>query len=102
MIWGKDFSNGAYFWDGLDIKTNYKNHPKIKGGFLVADKAHNIYSIESSSVKETTYWLDAKGKPSKVRGTYAHTYESTAAEGGTIFSKYTDEFIKATGNKKYK
>jgi hypothetical protein len=98
---GTDYSNGAYFWDGLDIKTNYKAHPKILKGFLFADKSHNIYSLESSSVDVTTYWTDAKGKQTKVRGKYTHTYESTAACGGTIFSKYTDDYLKAEGAKKY-
>ncbi len=99
---GTDYSNGAYFWDGADISTNYDNHPKIKAGFKIVDDLHNIHSIKSSSVDVTTYWINAKGEATKVRGTYTYTYESTAGYGGTIFSKYSKDFLKATGNKIYK
>lgn len=99
---GIDYSGGAYFWDGADISTNYANHAKISGGFTVSDASHNIYNIESSSVNVTTYWYDKSGKATSVRGTYTATYQSTAAHGGTIFSKYSDAFLKATGNKIYK
>src|SRR5208337_4590337 len=68
----KDFSNGAYFWDGADIKTNWQ----------IKDK-------------------DGKTVDGKVRGHYTHVYESTAAYGGTIFWKYNADFLKATGTKEY-
>lgn len=99
---GTDYSNGAYFWDGADISTNYINHAKIKAGFKVTDASHNIYKISNSSVNVTTYWYNSARKATGIRGTYNHTYQSTAGHGGTIFSKYTKEFLKATGNKIYK
>jgi len=102
---GHDYSNGAYFWDGADIGTNYKNHAKIKKGFKFTDDSHRIYNVGGSPIADneletqTTYWYDKKGKATKVRGTYTYTYETTAAWGGTIFSKKTSEYLKATGEK---
>ncbi len=29
---GTDYFNGAYFWDGVDLKANYANHPKVRAG----------------------------------------------------------------------
>jgi len=100
---GNDYSNGAYFWDGVDIKTNYEKHPKIILGFKFTSPAHNIFSLENKEVDVTTYWFDKNKKiTNKVRGKYTFTYETTQAHGSTVFSKYTDEFIKATGNKAHK
>jgi len=102
---GTDYSNGAYFWDGADIKTNYANHPKVKLGIKFTKDEHNIYKIKESSVNVTTYWQvqgkDGKLVNGKERGKYTYVYESTAAYGGTIFWKYGADFLKATGNKAY-
>lgn len=100
---GADYSNGAYFWDGADIKTNYKKHPKVRAGIKFSKSEHNIYSIEETSVDKTEYVLDASKKPtSKVRGRYTYVYESTAGLGGTIFWKFGADFLQATGNQKYR
>jgi hypothetical protein len=99
---GMDYSNGAYFWDGADIKSNYANHAKVKDGILITQPSHNIYNIESKQVPGENWWLSATGQPTKLRGKWTHKFESTAAHGGTIFWKYNDDFIKATGNKAYK
>lgn len=101
----KDFSNGAYFWDGADIKTNFAYHPKVKLSIKFTRPEHNIYKIKATSVDITTHWQikdkDGKTVDGKVRGHYTHVYESTAAYGGTIFWKYNADFLKATGNKEY-
>jgi len=102
ILLGTDYSNGAYFWDGIDIKTNYNNHPKIKAGFHFLSESHNIFKLVDSDVDVTTWWYDKDLKPTKIKGNYTYTYESTASQGGTIFSKYNAVFLKATGNKKYK
>lgn len=99
---GTDHSNGGYFWDGADIKSNYANHPKVKAGIRFTDPAHNLYKIEEKEVPGEEWWRDEKGKKTKLRGKWTHKYESTAAFGGTIFWKLTDDFIKATGNKPHK
>ena len=102
---GADFSKGAFFWDGADIKSNYDNHPKVQRGIRFTKKEHNIYNIAEKSVDVTTHWqtYDKEGKlvAGAVRGKYTAAYESTAAYGGTIFWKYTQEFLAATGNKEY-
>lgn len=101
---GKDYSNGAYFWDGADLKSNYDNHPKVKQGIKFTDPSHNIYNIKETSVDVTTYWQITKnGKlvNGEKRGSYTYVFESTAAYGGTVFWKYGDDFLKATANKKY-
>ena len=99
---GTDYSNGGYFWDGVDIKTNYENHPKIKAGFHFSSEDHNVFDLKDNEVEVTTWWYDKNLKPTKIRGKYKFTYESTAAEGKTIFSRYTSDFLKAKGNKKHK
>jgi len=98
---GIDYSNGAYFWDGADIKSNYDKHPKVRGGIHFTDPKHNIYGIEEKDVPGEEWWRDAQGKNTKLRGKWNYKYESTAAYGGTIFWKYNADFVKATGNKVY-
>ncbi len=94
-----DHSNGAYFWDGADIKTNYKAHSKVRDGIKFSKSAHNIYSIDEKEVPGEAWWYDKKGKKIKSRGKWLYKFLSTAAFGGTIFWKYADDFIKASGNK---
>ena len=94
-----DHANGAYFWDGADIKTNYNNHAKVLGGIRITDPKHNIYAIKDKEVPGEAWWLDAKGKKTKSRGKWRYKYDSTAAWGGTIFWKYNADFLKASGNK---
>ena len=103
---GKDFSNGAYFWDGADIKTNYKHHPKLKQGIRFSEIEHNIYDIKETT-KTVVVYLKVKNKAgqlvnAKELGTYDYIYESTAAYGGTIFWKYNPDFIRISKAKEYK
>lgn len=73
-------SNGAYYWDGSDIKTNEHN---TKWGIHYTNKAHDIYNTGDSLVGPyQEFW-----KPSgKNRGDpWNHKLDSTAAYGGTIF-----------------
>ena len=96
-----DYSNGAYFWDGSDIQSNYDQHAKVRAGILISDPTHNIYKIESKAVPGEEWWRDVSGKKTKLRGKWDYKFESTAAHGGTIFWRYTDEFLKASGNRRY-
>jgi hypothetical protein len=97
-----DYSNGAYFWDGADVKSNYANHAKVLGGVHITDQAHNIYGIEDKEVPGENWLLDANGKKTRLRGKWKYKYESTAGWGGTIFWKYDAAFVKASGNKEHK
>ncbi len=61
-----DPSNGAYWWDGADIKPNYSKHPKVKDGIHFGDPKHNIYNLkESSQGKVTIYWKVRNKKQGK-------------------------------------
>jgi len=101
---GPDYSKGAYFWDGADLKTN-PNHAKVLLGVKFTKPEHNIYKMKDSGKERTTHWMvkDKTGKlvEGKVRGTYTYVYESTAAYGGTVFWKFTDSYLTATGSKPY-
>lgn len=107
---GPDKSNGAYFWDGADIRSNYKRHFKVRHGIKFSDPAHNIYNIEESTkvciVYKTMKTKNAKtGKVATVReeiGRYDHHYDSTAAYGGTIFWKFNQHFLDVTRARNYK
>lgn len=107
---GPDKSNGAYFWDGADIRSNYKRHFKVRHGIKFSDPAHNIYNIEESTkvgiVYKTMKTKNAKtGKVTTVReeiGRYDHHYDSTAAYGGTIFWKFNQHFLDVTRARNYK
>lgn len=107
---GVDKSNGAYFWDGVDIKTNYKNHFKVRHGIKFTDPLHNIYDIKESSktviiYKTTKIRNKATGKTTSKRdelARYDHQYESTNACGGTIFWRFSRNYIDATHAWEYK
>lgn len=107
---GPDKSNGAYFWDGADIKTNYKNHFKVRQGIRFTDPAHNIYGIEESTKVVIQYKITKVKDPKTKKvtqkkeevGRYDHVYESTAAYGGTIFWKFGADYLKVTRAKEYK
>ena len=64
-------------------------------------KAHDLCKLGDKPVLGENWGLDAKGKPTKLRGTWQFVYDSTAAYGSTVFWKYNANFLKATGNKAY-
>lgn len=109
---GADHSNGAYFWDGADIKTNYRHHFKVRHGIKITDPAHNIYGLADSTnivIKYDIRKVKAKGANhaavrtvKKEVGRYDHVYDSTAAHGGTIFWKFSPEYLAVTKAKEYK
>lgn len=109
LVGGPDLSNGAYFWDGRDIKTNYKNHFKVRNGIRFSHPAHNIYGISESTkliILNKTVIKKSKGKvisTEKVEvGRFDHVYVSTAAFGGTIFWKNNDQYMRVTKAKAHK
>lgn len=105
---GVDHSNGAYFWDGADIKSRYKTHRKVKAGIHFSDPKHNIYDIKATSGEFELSVVVKKRRRGKiveerqVIGTYPHIYESTAAHGGTIFWKLGDVWLKLSKGKAYR
>lgn len=99
---GADPSNGAYFWDGSDLKANYAAHPKVVQGIRFTDPSHDIYKLGSNEVPGEEFWRDANGKKTKSRGKWKHVWDSAAAQGGTVFWKYNDDYLKATGGKEFR
>lgn len=105
---GPDKSNGAWFWDGADISSNYAKHFKVKNGIRFGHPSHNIYSIKESSklvIKHKTVKKKINGeikieKQEVYR--YDHIYVSTAAHGGTIFWKQDAAYLKHTKAKEYR
>lgn len=110
MKGGPDKSNGAYFWDGADIKSTYKHHFKVKQGIKFTDPAHNIYDIKESTKLVIKYKITniSIGKTKHIKakkeevGRYDHVYESTAAYGGTIFWKFGRDYLTVTHAKEFK
>ncbi|MGP8475701.1 hypothetical protein [Burkholderia diffusa] len=107
---GPDKSNGAYFWDGADIKTNYDRHFKVRHGIKITDPSHNIYDIKDSTKLVILYKITKKKnkKTKKVEtekvetGRYDHVYDSTAGVGGTIFWKYNQQYLDVTRGSEYR
>ena len=102
---GTDPSNGAFWWDGLDFKTNYKRHPKVADGFRWGSKDHNIFGVEETSRLRIEHWR-VKNKKGQVvdgaeRGRYSVIWVSTAAAGKTIFWTHDADYLKANGIKAY-
>ncbi|MFJ1469592.1 hypothetical protein [Massilia orientalis] len=104
---GSDPSNGAYWWDGVDFKTNYKNHPKVKDGFKFSDPAHNIFGVEENTFERILYWKVRNRKTgeevnSKERGRFKAVWLSTAAHGKTIFWLHDPDYLITSGGKAYR
>jgi len=104
---GVDPANGGFWWDGLDFKTNYSNHPKVRDSFKFGDPAHNIFSVQESKREVIIRWKIKNKKTGQIvdgaeRGRYDAIWVSAAAHGSTIFWKHPAEYITATGGKEYK
>jgi hypothetical protein len=104
---GADPSNGAYWWDGVDFKTNYYGHPKVRDGFRFGDPSHNIFGVAEKTLGVTIYWKVRNKKTgaevnSTVRGKYSCIWVSTAAHGKSIFWKHDPEYLATSGGKAYR
>ncbi len=105
---GVDLSNGAYFWDGADIKKNYKAHFKVRHGIRFSNPSHNIYDLKESTlvvIQTKTIIKRTKEKVTRTEveiGRYEYLYMSTAGIGGTIFWRNSDGYLKTAGAKEYK
>lgn len=104
---GPDPSNGAFWWDGLDFKTNYAHHKKVQRGFKWGAPSHNIFGVPENRVAITTRWQILNKKTGKIvdgaeRGRYDSVWVSTAAHGGTVFWQHNPDYLQATGGKAYR
>lgn len=73
----------------------------VRAGIRFTDPSHNIYDIAEKDVPGESWWTNAKGARTNLRGKWDYKYESTAAFGGTIFWKYSAAFLVASGNTEY-
>jgi hypothetical protein len=104
---GVDPSNGAFWWDGVDFKTNYAGHPKVSDGFRFGDPSHNIFGVAEKSVAVSIFWKVRNKKTgaevnSKLRGKYNCVWLSTAAHGKSIFWIHDPEYLSTSGGKAYR
>ena len=104
---GVDPSNGAFWWDGTDFKEFYNTHPKVAAGFRFGESSHNIFGVKEKRVSVTIRWTAKNKKTGEIiettiRGIYTSVWVSTAAYGQTIFWKYDEEYLTATGGKAYR
>ena len=76
----KDYSNGAYNWDG----TDYYKRARYTQGTTFTSSSHNIYKLK------------ANAKSGKTRyGSWSSKFETTNAIGKTVFSRLTMDWRKA-------
>ncbi|WP_158996626.1 hypothetical protein [Pigmentibacter ruber] len=99
---GIDYSNGAFWWDGKDIFSKYKSHPKVKVGIKFTDPSHNIYKIKETPkgyIRYVTHIkINKKTKKEEEKkteiGRHDYIFNSTAAHGETIFWKTDPDYVK--------
>lgn len=82
---GIDYSNGACFWDGIDLKTDGTEHNHFDWGYKFTNPSHDVFNVGDTPPQN------------EIHPAYDFTYESTAGYGKTVFWKYTDEYLTATG-----
>jgi hypothetical protein len=104
---GPDPSSGAFWWDGLDFKTNYVRHRKVQAGFKWGDPSHNIFGVPENRIEVIVRWKVRNKKTEKIvdgaeRGRYDSVWVSTAAHGSTVFWQHNPDYLKATGGKAYR
>jgi hypothetical protein len=104
---GPDPSNGAFWWDGLDLKSNYAHHRKVQAGFKWGAPSHNIFGVPEHQIEVIIYWKIRNKKTGKIvdggeRGRYDSVWISTAAHGSTVFWQHNPDYLKATGAKAYR
>ncbi|QBQ97389.1 hypothetical protein [Paraburkholderia pallida] len=104
---GVDPSNSAFWWDGLDFKTNYSQHPKVRDGFKWGDATHNIFNVPEKPRHAIVHWRVINKKTGQIvdgaeRGRYDSIWISTAAHGSTIFWAHNPDYLQATGGKAYR
>jgi len=79
-----DYSNGGYYWQGVDFHKHYDAMSAYEDyylvGFLFTNPAHDIWNLGNHEAGSNT--------------PYCYKFQSTNASGKTTFMKLTDEWIK--------
>lgn len=84
---GEDYSNGACYWDGNDLKTNRLKHPHYAGGYYI-NPEHDVLGL-GVYADNPQYHITSEGRE------YTYRFISVAGYGKTIFFKATPEFLFA-------
>lgn len=89
----EDFSNGAFYWDGIDFKRGGGHNERYNPGFLFTEKSHDLFNQGNKLVKgSNTFKMGRKNTFTK---SWNYKYQSTAAIGKTTFSRLTDSWRSA-------
>ena len=84
-----DYSNGAYFWQGVDFHKHFKG--------MVAYETFYLTGFHFTRPEDDIYCM---GDHNSGAIDYKYRYQSTGAEEGTTFFKYTEEYKNATQHPK--
>jgi hypothetical protein len=84
---GEDYSNGACYWDGNDLKTNRLKHPHYAAGYYV-NPEDDVLGL-GVYADNPQYHITEEGRE------YTYRFISVAGYGKTIFFKATPEFLFA-------
>jgi hypothetical protein len=90
IVTGRDWSIGAYFWQGGDFSIS--SRPANKGfyqtGFKFTSPDHDIWKMGDHIANDKVKTGNKK---------YDYKYESTATYGRTTFIRLTETWLKANG-----
>lgn len=93
-----DYSNGAHYWDGVDLKTNEDKHDKMLAGYLVADKSHNVLDVSSKIVHQCVIVYKKSDPKFSEERCWDYKYQTTAGIAKTMFVKLNEDYLYANIN----
>jgi|GEM_PF-6775475 len=93
-----DYSNGALYWDGVDLKTNEATHPKMLSGYFITDKSHNVLKVESKAVHTCTIVYKKSDPKFSEERCWDYKYQTTAGIAKSMFVKLNQEYLYANIN----
>ncbi len=83
-----DYSYGAYYWDGIDIKTG-----KWAEGLKFSSDDHDIFGIKDNKKEGKEFWKDKRKKDTKyLRRKWEYAYITTIAYSGENSKKKNEHF----------
>ena len=97
-----DYSNGAHYWDGIDLKTNEDKHDKMLAGYLVADKSHNVLDVSSKIVHKCVMVYKKSDPKFSEERCWDYKYQTTAGIAKTMFVKLNEDYLYANINSEEK
>jgi hypothetical protein len=94
----KDYSNGAYYWDGKDFLKGGGHTERYTPGYKFTNSSHDLWN-QGDNLKsgKNTFKM---GGTKTIEKSWDYKYKSTAALGDTTFSKLTEEWRTSQHPKK--